>query len=254
MYKIVSHFFLCLLLSTIAVNCINAQRINYSGIMHDLGLIQKAFKTDFENAFLSCNIKYLYSMESAPQKYLDSLAGLYKANGHSRYTKISKTETVENDSVVLVVYNDDKTIIASSPIYSKNTQSLMLSNIDSVFVAANLDSVDIKQKQGQKIMSFHFTHQSAYYSCKIFYDATTYVPHKITYILKSSKVPEAGKPQRDGAVITIEFSGYNSTSFDRSVVDAEKYISILPEGKAVIKPAYNDYKLLQRGVLKKVAH
>jgi hypothetical protein len=219
--------------------------------MKELGLIQKNFQTQ-KGEYASCSISYLYSKESAPHKYLDSLPGLYKSSGNTRYTKIGNTEAIENDSVAVAVFNDSKTIM-TSPVSAErgNDQGLFLNKIDSAFVGRNSKTVTIVQKSGIKTMTFLFTDSSQYYNCIVVYDAKTYIPQTISYILRDTKLSESGKPPGDGGVITLRFTGYTHSAFDASLLNVSKYVNIAAGQKNALQPAYRGYNLYQKGNIQK---
>jgi hypothetical protein len=192
-------------------------------------------------------MSFLYSSESKPTAYIDSLKGIYKVSGSDKYLKIANAETVQNDSIVLSIYNDDKVLMLtnSSPNMS-TSQNLMVGNMDSAFVARNAKSVTITLKNGLKTMSFVFSDSSQFYNCQLVYDAKTYVPASLSYILKTSKSHESNKPPADGALITIRYSGYSNASFDTSILKVNNYV-VIANGGVSSKPNYSGYNLIHQG-------
>jgi hypothetical protein len=238
----------CLLIPVLFIGGdLRAQDASFSEVMHDLNLIQQNFRVP-EGSYVSCSISYLYSRESRPDTYLDSLPGLYKSSGSSRYTKIGNTEAIQNDSLLLAVYNDDKAIVASPVSYAtRNDHGLFLNKVDSAFVATNVRAASITESHGLKTMFFYFTDSSLYYNCNLVYDADTYIPQTISYIFRSTKLAESGKPPSDGGVITIRFSEYSRAAFDTSLLSINKYINPNTGPKAALQPAYSGYSIFQNG-------
>jgi hypothetical protein len=224
-----------------------AQNASYKEIMHDLKGVQKNFSTP-EGSYASCLVIYLYSTQSSPSTYVDSLNGQYKSFGQNHYTKIGNTETIQNDSMALVVYNDDKLImggaIASSP---RKDRGLFLSAMDSDFVAHNAGVMTISRTGGLKTMEFRFNDSSQYYNCRLIYDAETYVPKSIRYMLRKSIKSGVAIPTTESGLITIEFSGYSSAPFDRSVLNVNKYVRVTEAGKGTLQPAYSNYQWIEQG-------
>jgi len=238
-------FLAAAVLATMLVNTTKGQKAPYSQVMEEIGKVRNNFKAD-SGGYVSCRVNYYYSLESTPSKYLDSLKGLFQLAGASQYNRIGNTETIRNDSEAIVVYNDDKTIMAG-PSGSNNGggHELFVDNLDSAFVDGNTDSVTIATQTGITTMSFYFNDSSRYYNCKLIYDAVSYIPRSLSYILRSSKASVAGEPPRDGALITILFPGYSRKAFDTSALNINKYIQIGPDGKATAQAAYSTYNLIQ---------
>lgn len=238
------------MLAVLLVNSTSGQTATYSDVMYEMGMMQKNFRNDTSN-YTSCVVGYYYSKESTPTAYLDSLWGQFKLSGNSRYTRIGNTETIQNDSVVVMVYNDDSTLMAG-PVTPDNLtpagQELFVNNLDSAFIAGNTDSVTITTLNGLKTLFFVFNDSSRYYNCKLVYDSATYIPKSLSYILRSSKIPETGQSPTDGALITIFFLGYSHAAFDVSALNIGKYITIGSDGTASAQPAYSHYNFIQTSV------
>src|SRR5450432_2169604 len=222
------------------------QNASYSEIMKELNLIRQKFVTS-PGGYMSCNMSFLYSSESKPTAFIDSLKGIYKVNGSDRYLKIANAETVQNDSITLSIYNDDKVLMVTKPSQNMSGgQNLMVGNMDSAFVVRNAKSVTITQKNGLKTMSFVFSDSSQFYDCQLVYDSKTYIPVSLSYILKTSKSHESFKPPADGALITIRYSGYSNASFDTSILKVNHYV-VIANGGVSSKPGYSGYNLIHQG-------
>ena len=224
-----------------------AQNIDYSQAMTELALIKNNFVTTDTTSFVSCQVGYYYSMESAPTTYLDSLFGQYKMTaGTHLYMKLGNTETIQGDTSMAVLYNNDSTMMVGRPSpanpISPTEESLFM--IDSGFVAFNVSSITLTTQAGSKTMVFNFTDSSRYYNCKLVYDSATYIPKSLSYILRSTKMAEAGQPVPDGALVTIFISGFSRSPFDTSLLNMNRYFSIGADGTVTLKPAYNNYNLV----------
>jgi hypothetical protein len=222
-----------------------AQTAYFSQVMNDITLVRNSFRAE-SGTYTSCQVMYDYSMESTPSHYLDSLSWQYKLAGSTRYTKIGNTETIQNDSAVVTLYNDDSTLMAG-PVNTgiRSGEELFLNQLDSDFIAQNASSVTITSLARVKTMAFTFADSSRYYNCKLVYDSVTYIPKSISYILRSSKMSESGQPPADGAVITILFTGYSTAAFDTTALNVNRYITIGTGGKATVQAAYGTYNFIQ---------
>ena len=245
--KSFSCFFLMGLAILMSKNSLG-QNASYFEVMQELQRVQNNFESP-AGGFLSCNMTYQFSMESTPAKIMDSLQGQFKSSSAIKYLKIGHTETVQNDSLVITIYNDDKVIMVvpiapfSSP-HSK--QGLLLGDLDSSFISSNVKDVAIIQKGNLKTLSIHFNDSSKYYNCSLVYNATTYLLQSMSYILKQSKIGESGKPTPDGALITIKYSAFSKSSFDLTTLNAGKYIAVDGKGKASVQSAYKGYNVVQQ--------
>lgn len=224
------------------------QNVTYFEVMRDLQRIQKNFTSD-SGQYVVCNMTYLYSMESTPLKFIDSLQGQYKSAGHLRYVRIAHTETIQNDSLVLTIYNDDKVLLAVRKPVGSNAhmgQGLLLYNMDSAFIADNVDTATFILSGNQKTMNFRFNSSSQYYNCSLIYNALTYVPISLAYILRQTKISESGKPPQDGNLITIKFSGYSQATFDASSLNVNKYVQLNTNGNVTAQTSYGSFNIIQQ--------
>ena len=225
-----------------------AQSIPYSQVMTELALIRNNFVTTDSTSFVSCQVAYYYSMESTPTNYLDSLFGQYKMTaGTHLYMKLGNTETIQGDTSLAVLYNNDSTMMVGRPNPANpvgpTEESLFM--LDSGFVAYNVSAITLTTQAGLKTMVFTFTDSSRYYNCKLVYDSATYMPKSLSYILRSSKMAEAGQPVPDGAQVTIFISGFSRSPFDTSLLNMNRYFTIGADGTVTLQPAYNNYNLVQ---------
>jgi hypothetical protein len=78
------------------------------------------------------------------------------------------------------------------------------------------------------------------------------VPQTISYILRSSKLSESGKPPAEGGVITIRFRGYSRAPFDASAFNINKYVSAKAGSSGnSLQSNYKGYSFYQNGDIRK---
>jgi hypothetical protein len=77
------------------------------------------------------------------------------------------------------------------------------------------------------------------------------VPQTISYILRSSKLSESGKPPAEGGVITIRFRGYSSAAFDTSIFNVNKYVGLKAGTTNSLQSNYKGYSFYQNGDIRK---
>jgi hypothetical protein len=220
--------------------------LNYSQVMTEMALIRSNFIPD-TTGYVSCYLGIYYSTQSAPATYLDSLFGQFKLAGGMASTRLANTTTLQQDSVLLVLYNDDSTMMAGPLDTSGNStgKQFMLNTLDSNFIADNASNVTLNVQNGIKTMAFTFDDSSRYYNCSLVYDSVSYIPKSLSYVLRGSKIGEDGQPPVDGSLVTIFFTGYSRSPFDTTGMNVYNYISIGTNGKVSIQPAYSSYSLVQ---------
>lgn len=212
----------------------------YAEAVNELQKIQQAYSDTGYNSF---SVKYQYSKISAPAKVLDTLSFQYKIKGNKYYCKVDKIEFLQNDSINVAVYHNEKTIILSNPSVNIDKGRLAIDNWDSAFVASNIDSVYVSDNKNTRIISFHFTPASKYSSCSITCNSNNYRPKKISYTEKGSQYYEEGSDKPDGIIITMSFSAINKSPFNESVFSEKKFVN-LQNNKWTISSNYNGYNLV----------
>jgi hypothetical protein len=227
------------------------QTIQYTDALNEIGAMWNAVLNG-QFTYLSFQTMIYYSTESNPTTYLDSLPAIFKLAGPGRYTKIGNTETIQNLTQIVYLYNDDSTLITSpvvidslSPYPSAAGQEFILNNLDSNFIMANVDSMTVSIQNGVKSLEFYFNDSCRYYNCIAKYNPTTYMPISFSYILRSSKATETGEMNGDGAIVTMVFSNFSTAAFDTTPLNTWTYIYIGSDGKAGPQPAYGAYTFIQ---------
>jgi len=231
------YFYLSMLCLIVTVS-VPAQ--DFSKTMQEIEKIKGAYKA---GGWLSYQMKYLYSKESAPAKYLDSLTGNFKMHDSSYYGKMAKIEFLQNATASIAVYNQDKIIMLNKP--AKQEDKLMpLATWDSVFVAYNMDTTLITDKGNVRTLQFKFAPEANYKNFQIQYDIKTYRLTKLVITTKQVPVDNGGgQVKQDGNIVTILFSNYSETAFDAAVFSEKKYMQI-EGGQWATTAAYNSYRLV----------
>lgn len=205
---------------TLVFSSANAQQ--FETAVTEIQKIQKAYSVP---GYISFTVKYLYARETAPSKTLDSLSFYYKMKGKNFHCKTDKIEFLQNDSVNLAIYHNEKTIILSNPSSNIEQGRLSIDNWDSAFIAANIDTVYFSEKNSTKTLHFHFTPESIYSKYSIAYNRNTYRPTKITYIEKATQQFEDGQSKPNGIQITMLFSSFSKAVFNESLFNEQQFIS-----------------------------
>lgn len=212
----------------------------FSLAITELQKIQNSYSDSGYNSF---KITYQYAKSSAPGKILDTLSFYYKIKGNSFYCKVDKIEFLQNDSINVAVYHNEKTIILSNPSVTTDKGIMAIDNWDSAFVASNIDSVYLTENNNTRTLKFHFTPESKYSQCSITYSGKTYRPQKISYTETASQYYEEGSNKPEGIIITMHFSGINKSVFDESVFSENKFITT-QDNKRTLSSNYKGYRIV----------
>ena len=175
----------------------------------ELQKIQNAYS---DSGYTSFTVKYQYAREAAPSKILDTLSFFYKMKDKKYYCKTDMIEFMQNDSINVAVYHNEKTLILSNPSVSTEKGRLAIDNWDSAFIAANIDSVYVTE-------------------------------NKISYIEKATQHYEEGQTKPNGIIITMQFSAFNKSAFSESVFSENKFVKNQNE-KWALTSGYQKYNIV----------
>ena len=206
----------------------------------ELQKIQNAYS---DSGYTSFTVKYQYAREAAPSKILDTLSFFYKMKDKKYYCKTDMIEFMQNDSINVAVYHNEKTLILSNPSVSTEKGRLAIDNWDSAFIAANIDSVYVTENKNIKTIRFHFTPESRYSRCSIAYNSKNFQPLKISYIEKATQHYEEGQTKPNGIIITMQFSAFNKSAFSESVFSENKFVKNQNE-KWALTSGYQKYNIV----------
>lgn len=81
-------------------------------IIKEISLIQRSYQ---QASDLSFSIKYLYSRETKPEQYLDSVKGIYKYRQGESVALIDNIEYLYSKEYTITVFNEDKAILVDVP-------------------------------------------------------------------------------------------------------------------------------------------
>lgn len=218
-------------------------QVNYAQMQEIITDFKKIKQQCNDSAGISFTMKYLYSKESKPAQYLDSLTCLFKTKNGWCYSKIANTEVVQDDSVCVTIYLLEKLIMVGNKV-KERTNNLLLDSWDSSFVSNNIDTAYTGTTGNEKTMHFRFKQTSPFYNCSMVYDKISFLPKRFSYIMKSSKVPEKDKSDRDGVVITVLFRNYKKGQISDDFFSTGKYVQVV-NGSAQLQPQYKQYHFLQ---------
>ena len=228
---------------TVVIIALTASPANAQQFATAVTELQKIQNTYSDSGYTSFTVKYQYTREAAPSKILDTLSFFYKMKNKKYYCKVDKIEFLQNDSINVAVYHNEKTIILSNPSVSTEKGRLAIDNWDSPFIASNIDSVYVTENKNSKTIRFHFAPESKYSSCSITYNSKNYQPQKISYIEKATQNYEEGQTKPNGIIITMLFSGLTKTAFNESVFDERKFI-ISQKNKWSLSQGFSGYNII----------
>lgn len=196
--------------------------------------LEKIRKAYADQPNLSFSMQYLYSKETAPNTYIDSLSGEYKLCGTLVWSMLDSVETIANADYHLTVYHKEKLLFVDQ---AENQASVSLQFLDSLMKRDNV--VLTKESSGQ--LTFTFPENSSYRTATLVYNPSTYLIEKISYSLPG--VPGAEDFTADAYLIQLRFFAYHYDPIDKAIYAVDKYVkrdgsNFLPSEK------YADYNIL----------
>jgi hypothetical protein len=209
----------------------------------DLKKIQAAYQ---EREFLSFNIQYLYSYLKNPGVYVDTVNGRYKLNRSNYWVKLDDVEFIQNDSLLIAVYPDDKVILLNN---SVPNWIEMIAGWEKLWQEKKEQleaSVDRSGEEGKIIMNYKA--DSNYKRIEIWYNKSTFLTTRMVFVVKQQLLlPEEESneenPSDDFSIIEVRLSEYDSKPFDKVIFSATNYIN-QSNGKVVPSLKYSGYTIL----------
>ncbi|TDX02074.1 hypothetical protein [Dinghuibacter silviterrae] len=208
-----------------------AQDAAQTKALKEISLVGDRFRPE-PGAFVSCNVDYTYALASDPSHTLDSLTGVYRLWGSTRFTRIGHTETLQDDSTVVVAYHDDHVLMAGPYIPGASAgKDMFFGSLDTAVLA----KADISLTKGA--ITIRFPDSTRHYNCTLVYDPSTHIPKSMTYVMPASP--------SGPALVTMRFSAYSRAPLDTASLNVRTYIKVGMDGKAQAQPAFSGYRFIQ---------
>lgn len=186
--------------------------------------INKAY---LNNSYLSFNVKYKYSFESAPSTILDSSQGVFKMNGYKYWGKIDSVEMLQSDSFNVTVFKQDS-VVSLGVTHSNFIPALPLAQWDSMFFQNDRFTFSTSVDSIWKKITVNYSANLPYKKCELWYDSVTYRINRIKYTVSQYAGEEAFYSLPDGgsyAIVDMLFTNYQTGTFGDSVFSPWVYVT-----------------------------
>jgi len=202
-----------------------------------------------ESVPLGFQVKYTYANESSPLKVLDSTNGYIEVGAKGYYCKLDSTETIQTDSVTVLLFNEDKVMYLSK----KSTNSTMLKTnhvalLDSFFLRVPGLQVSVSAERSSRNISLVFPPGLDYKKITFIVDTSNYFITSAVYTVKTDKMMEQpgggfDKTQYDEfALVKADFFDYTKEPGNTDRLSAGNYFTISKDG-VMTTGKYKDYQI-----------
>lgn len=210
----------------------------------------KAISTAYSNQkMLSFDIVYKYSLESAPDKYLDSLRGSFKIDSDEYWYVLDSTVTVQNKNHNIILYKEDNLIYLAKANPASVSADVLMQNPMQLLKAKGKFTTQYTSGEHTNEIHINFQDHADYKKFQFIVEKGSGRLLKIRQVVDSrllndpSGIETSASPKSFG-IIDMEFSNYSNTPFDRSVFLSSKYIEY-SEGKYNPSAGYSNYTVFQ---------
>ena len=203
---------------------------------------------------LSFNVDFTYADSAYADSIIEEIPGSYKIHNGHYWTMIDSTEILQGGSYNIAVLHYDSIITVSN--IPRYTNVLRLPFLDSLFLAANVDSMNVTDlTDSSRELRMDFDSLSPYRSFLMYYNRNSYLLDSILYFTRSPNLysdplnpgcdPFIGCPDTTttAAIIKIVFSNYSYQVVDDSYFQESKFIYTVSD-KVYLKPDYANFQLM----------
>lgn len=202
-----------------------------------------------DSSAISCDVKYLYTNETAASKVLDSLSGTISIKGKKFCLSLNGNETVRTEEYLIHVSKDDRLIYLAR---SQSQHSGMGGNpaemVDSILTRMNVQSYSVRKDNYNKILEVVFVPGSAVKSMQVQINVKTGLIDRTAIVLKTSEFLQKNSYASDTynfldeyTVITTLYMNFKENIDDSAFNPQHYFIKNGKEYKAAGR--YSDYKI-----------
>lgn len=225
----------------VLVNTLAANAQLYDKLVKECYKMNSVFT---DTGYQRFTVKYYFSTEKKPAIYTDSITASLKIHQGNYYGQFRTEEYMQNKQYLVTVFTSNGSIMVSNPV-KRNTALVAIANLDSAFLANDIDSAWVTETSTARTIRFRFTNTSVFKDYSITYTKANYQVQKIVYALKQQMLNSAdtvGMPANP--LITIQFSGYSKTAFSDTVYDHNRYVIKDSTGNFKGRGSYSSYEVI----------
>lgn len=190
--------------------------------------------------YLSYDVHYHYADSAQPNVILEEFDIAYKVQEGRYRASMDSMDIINSYNYNLKVYHDEKLIIMTN--ITGYTDVLQLPLMDSLFMAANVDSLGVVNlNDSTRKLKIFFGSESPYSKYEISYKKAGYLIQYIQYYIKE---PASDDPGASGtSLITAEFTNYSTAVIDDANFNIGQY-AVFADTQWQPRAAYAAYRLI----------
>jgi len=213
-----------------------------------LQLFEKMRQAYSDTGTVQFEVTYTYANESKPNKILDSAKGYMEIGQHGYYCKIDNTETIQTDSVAILLFHDDMVMYLSKKNPVQNFGGNPMVVLDSFLQQNSGLTVSVTTPGRYKNITLGLPPGYPYKKMAFIADTATSFISQISYTVKTEKLLEdrgSGFDKSvydDYALVVANFSGYKKGSAGGSKAEPSDYFIKNTDGIKTTEK-YKDYSI-----------
>lgn len=232
-------YLLILLLMFFSGNLVKAQQVQQGYELLEVLKVSEYYRS-VPN--LSFSVNYTYGDSAYPSSHVEELSGMYKIQDGRFWMSMDSIEYVQGDQFNLTIYYQDSLIAVAER--TNNTPVLKLPLLDSLFEAANVDSMKITTlNDSTNSLQIMFKPESYYRGYEMQYDKNHYLIRNVKYYVNDMVDDSTHETASGTALIQMSFSGYSESAISKDYFREDKFIDRLKDD-FVARPAYTGFKIL----------
>lgn len=219
-----------------------AQGDNKQAVMLELN---KLFDTYKNSPALSVDLAWYSSPETDPDNYIDSLKGQLKLNGTDSWYSLDSTESLTAGGYTIVLFKEDGLMYLNKPSAQNGVAPSLL--MDSMLLQNKDVTCSMRQSPEETVLIFQFKSESSYKLIEYIINRKTGFLTGIKSIVKSEHLYDASfrellETKDSYSCIEVKYSNYQINSFDKSLLDVNRYFKKEGEEYIPIAP-FDQYKI-----------
>ncbi|MEI6950338.1 hypothetical protein V9K67_24365 [Paraflavisolibacter sp. H34] len=214
----------------------SAQRVETGKELQQLLKICQAYRQVIQ---LSFEVEFTYADSARPEEVLERLRGLSKISNGRYWGMIDSVELVEGlDYSLGIFYQDSLITVANKP---PQTNVLQLPLLDTVFLAANVDSMRITGRQKEeRVLTIFFKNTSLYSRYCLYYNAQSFLVSRMEYFTRALHQDD---PAGGAQLITVRLSHYSFDPVPGELFREDRVLS-RTGGAFSTTPAFAAFKII----------
>lgn len=199
--------------------------------------------------YLSFDVKYTLSSDTLLGDFThEVMQGTFTMAGKKTKYKLGDVEFMQNDSLFIAVYNNEKYIVVSDPRTSNTGSQLpmreMMDSLAQNYAPHYTITVDTPLTGMGRVKFVKADSLAAFLDFKISYDLSNYLLRSVVYSFEDHPGPDTPVLSPVARIMTmkIEFTNYRGDNFSDDVYDTNAYI-FFEDGLYKPVAKYRDFRV-----------